>query len=242
METREVFLPAAVLSKCLETWETADDMVLAKAVGEAVERAFWHWRWLMSIRQYACRLVVVQHRDAHGTEMMPHYQLGDLLTLSGWHPERALEEARTLLDNSGDGLTFDLPVDAEWMAEWDEIVDAMEMEEESEDDFSNVELLTTAMLLMDEAHDVYVEELGEDFYIATRGPERNLEQLLDDPYGRWSHETMQIVDRDASAAQVHIFTEQPDGMKTKVPIVYQPTVPDEDADNEMNEDADEGRY
>lgn len=234
MQTKEVFLPAEVLTHCLKDWDTAEDAVLAKAVGEAVEHAFWHWRWLMAIRAHNCRLVVVQHRDAAGAEMMPHYQLGELSTLSGWHPERAIAEAQTTLDESGDGLTFDLPVDAEWLAEWDEIAEAFDLDDLG-DDVNELELLTTAMLLLDRAHENYVSELGEDFYVATRGPEFQLDQLMDDTYGRWSAETMQVVDRDGSGTQAYIFMEKPEGVTTAVPIVYQPDVPDEDED----EDADE---
>jgi len=187
----------------------------------------------MAVRHYQCRLVVVQHRDAAGEEMMPHYQLGELNTLSGWHPERALAEAATLTQESGDGLTFDLPVDDDWMAEWQEISGAFDMDDVADgDEVNELELLTTAMLLLDKAHDDYVNDLGDDFYVATRGPEHLLNNLMDDPYGRWSTDTMQIVDRDGSAVQVHIFTEQPEGITTPVPLVYQPEVGDDDEDGD----------
>lgn len=224
METREVFLPARVLEACLPEWETADDATLSRAVGETMEHAYWHWRWVMAIRQYHCRMVVVQHREANGAEMMPHYQLGDMFTLSQWHPERALVEAQTLLAESGDGLTFDLPVDKEMIEEWEELAGASEL-----DDDNALEVLACAMVLLDEAHDAYVEELGEGFYVATRGVERDLDRLLMDGFGRWSNETMQIVDKLATVAQPYIFTEQPEDMKTPVPLVYQPEVTEDDA-------------
>lgn len=231
IETKEVFLPAKVLEACLKGWEEAEDILLARAVGEAMEHAYWHWRWLMAVRQFRCRLVVVQVRDARGEELMPHYQIGELFTLSGWHPERALAEAQVLLAQSGDGLTFDLPVDNEMLAEWGEIAKVFDL-----DDDSALELLGSAMVLLDQAHDAYVEELGENFYIATRGIERELDALIGDEYGRWSAETMQIVDKTSTVAMAQIFPEAPEGMKTAVPIVYLPDVIDE-ADEDGEEDA-----
>lgn len=226
LETKEVYLPARVLDACLKGWEEAEDDALALAVGEAMEHAYWHWRWLMAVRQFKCRLVVVQLRDARGVEMMPHYQLGDLFTLSQWHPERALAEAQTLLAESGDGLTFDLPVDAEMLQEWSELGDAFDLDSDGA-----LEVLGSAMVLLDQAHDAYVEELGEDFYIATRGLERDLDMLIADDFGRWSAETMQIVDRYATVAMAQIFPEVPDGMTTPVPVVYQPEIVEgEDSD------------
>jgi hypothetical protein len=219
IETREVYLPAKVLEACLSGWEDAEDEVLSQAVGEAMEHAYWHWRWLMAVRHYKCRLVVVQVRDARGVEMMPHYQLGDLFTLSQWHPERALVEAQSLLAESGDGLTFDLPVDPEMLREWGELGEGFDIESDSV-----LEVLGSAMVLLDQAHDAYVEELGDDFYIATRGMERDLDSLVADEFGRWSAETMQIVDRHATVAMAQIFPEVPEGMTTPVPIVYQPEI------------------
>lgn len=226
IETKEVFLPARVLDACLKGWEEADDMQLAKAVGEAMEHAYWHWRWLMAVRQYRCRLVVVQVRDARGVELMPHYQIGELFTLSGWHPERALAEAQTELAESGDGLSFDLPVDHEMMAEWGEIARAFEI-----DDDGAMEVLGSAMVLLDQAHDAYVEDLGENFYIATRGLERDLDSMIADDYGRWSAETMQIVDKTSTVAMTQIFPEVPEGMTTAVPLVYLPEVIEEAEDD-----------
>lgn len=222
METKEVFLPAQVLDICLKNWDEAEDEVLAKAVGEAMEHAYWHWRWLMAIRAHKCRLVVVQMRDARGEDMMPHYQLGDLFTLSQWHPERALAEAQTLLAESGDGLTFDLPVDAEMMKEWGELAGVFDVDEDNA-----LELLGAAMVLLDHAHDTYVEELGEDFYIATRGMERDLDALIIDDFGRWSAETMQIVDRHATTAMAQVYPVPPKD-KTPVPLVYQPELSDDE--------------
>jgi len=51
IETKEVFLPARVLEMCLKNWEDAEDAALARAVGEAMEHAYWHWRWIMAVRQ-----------------------------------------------------------------------------------------------------------------------------------------------------------------------------------------------
>lgn len=223
LETKEVFLPSRVLDACLKGWEEADDDKLALAVGEAMEHAYWHWRWLMAVRAHKCRLVVVQVRDARGDEMYPHYQIGELFTLSGWHPERALIEAQALLNESGDGLTFDLPVDEEMLGEWEELGEAFDLDAEGA-----LEILATAMVLLDEAHDGYVEELGEDFYVASRGLERDLDALVGDEFGRWSAETMQIVDRMATVNMTQIYTHVPDGMTTPVPIVYQPEVGEDD--------------
>jgi len=227
-ETREVFLPARVLDICLKNWDDADDEALAKAVGEAMEHAYWHWRWLMAVRAHRCRLVVVQLRDPRGQELMPHYQLGDLFTLSQWHPERALAEAQTLMAESGDGLTFDLPVDAEMMDEWTELGEAFDLDGEAA-----LDLLGVAMVLLDHAHDTYVEDLGEDFYVASRGLERDLDNLVADEFGRWSAETMQIVDRHATVGMAQIFPYLPDGMTTPVPLVFQP----EAGDDEEGDDA-----
>lgn len=233
LETKEVFIPARVLDICLTNWDDADDGVLARAVGEAMEHAYWHWRWLMAVRAKKCRLVVVQVRDARGEEMMPHYQIGELSTLSGWHPERAIAEAQTELAESGDGLTFDLPVDAEMMAEWGEIARSFDVDEDSA-----MELLGAAMVLLDHAHDAYVEELGENFYIATRGVERDLDALIADEYGRWSAETMQIVDKTSTVGMAQIFPEVPEGMKTAVPVVYLPEIIEEaEDDEELDNDA-----
>lgn len=232
METKEVFLPSRVLDICLKGWEEADDAALARAVGETMEHAYWHWRWLMAVRGKKCRLVVVQVRDARGVEMMPHYQIGELSTLSGWHPERAIAEAQTLLAESGDGLTFDLPVDPEMIAEWGGIARNFDVDEDSA-----LELLGTAMVLLDHAHDAYVEELGENFYVATRGLERDLDALIGDEYGRWSAETMQVVDTGKTTGMAQIFPEVPDGMTTPVPVVYLPEIIEE-ADDEEDEERD----
>lgn len=236
IETKEVFLPSRVLEICLKGWEEADDAALARAVGEAMEHAYWHWRWLMSVRAKKCRLVVVQVRDARGVEMMPHYQIGELSTLSGWHPERAISEAQTLLAESGDGLTFDLPVDSEMMTEWATIARNFDVDEDSA-----LELLGTAMVVLDQAHDAYVEELGENFYVATRGLERDIDALIGDEYGRWSAETMQIVDKNSTVGMAQIFPEIPEGMKTSVPIVYLPEIIEEADDEDEEEDADDVR-
>lgn len=226
-ETKEVFLPARVLDACLKGWEEAEDEELSRAVGEAMEHAYWHWRWLMAVRAHKCRLVVVQLRDARGVELMPHYQIGELFTLSQWHPERALIEAQTLLAESGDGLTFDLPVDREMLAEWGELGRAFELDEDSA-----LEILGSAMVLLDQAHDAYVQELGEDFYVATRGVERDMDALIEDEFGRWSAETMQIIDRPGTAAMVQIFPEVPDEMTMAVPVVYLPNVEEDEADGD----------
>lgn len=218
LDTKEVFLPAKVLEACLKGWEEAEDDKLSMAVGEAMEHAYWHWKWLMAVRTHKCRLVVVQLRDARGDELMPHYQIGELFTLSGWHPERALVEAQTLLNEAGDGLTFDLPVDEEMLDEWKELGEAVGL-----DDDNALEVLATAMVLLDEAHDAYVEELGENFYVATRGLERDLDALLADDFGKWSAETMQVVDRMSTVAMAQIYTEVQPG-EGAVPLVYQPEV------------------
>ncbi|PZP39115.1 MAG: hypothetical protein DI585_05200 [Pseudomonas fluorescens] len=230
IETKEVFLPARVLDACLKGWEEADDMVLSRAVGEAMEHAYWHWRWVMAVRQFRCRLVVVQVRDARGVEMMPHYQIGELFTLSGWHPERALAEAQTLLAESGDGLSFDLPVDHEMIAEWTQIAKVFDIDEDNV-----LELLGSAMVLLDQAHDKYVEELGENFYVATRGLERELDNLIADEYGRWSAETMQIVDKTSTMGMAQVFPEVPEGMTSAVPLVYLPDIIEESQDEDDEE-------
>lgn len=236
METKEVFLPARVLDACLKGWEEADDAALARAVGETMEHAYWHWRWLMAVRQFRCRLVVVQVRDARGEEMMPHYQIGELFTLSGWHPERALVEAQTELAESGDGLSFDLPVDHEMLAEWESIARSFDLDEESA-----MEMLGCAMVLLDQAHDQYVEELGENFYIATRGIERDLDNLIADEYGRWSAETMQVVDKGSTVAMAQIFPEVPEGLKTAVPLVYLPEIVEQADEDAEDDDASDER-
>ncbi len=230
IETKEVFLPARVLEMCLKNWEDAEDAALARAVGEAMEHAYWHWRWIMAVRQKKCRLVVVQVRDARGEEMMPHYQIGELFTLSGWHPERAVAEAQTELAESGDGLTFDLPVDPEMMAEWGDLARAFDLDADTA-----LELLGCAMVLLDNAHDAYVDELGDNFYVATRGMERDLDALIDDEYGRWSAETMQVVDKTATVGMAQIFPEVPEGMTTPVPVVYLPEIIEEAEDEEARD-------
>ncbi len=234
IETKEVFLPSRILEMCVKGWEEADDAALARAVGEAMEHAYWHWRWLMAVRAKKCRLVVVQVRDARGVEMMPHYQIGELSTLSGWHPERAIAEAQTELAESGDGLTFDLPVDSEMMSEWVSIARSFDVDADSA-----LELLGSAMVLLDNAHDAYVDELGENFYVATRGLERDLDALIGDEYGRWSAETMQVVDKHSTVGMAQIFPEVPDGMTTAVPIVYLPEIIEEAEDDE--DEADDAR-
>lgn len=227
LETKEVFLPDKVLKWCLDDWESAEDEQLAKAVGEGMEHAYWHWRWVMAIRAHKCRLVVVQARDVGGKNLNPHYQLGDLLTLSGWHPARAIEEARTLLNEAGDGLTFDLPVDGDMMDEWGGIAKEFEL-----DDESWLEVLATAMVLMDDAHDQYVQELGDDFYIATRGLERDLHILSHEEAGQWSNATVRVVDKTATVNDVHIYMKSAPDSKKAVPIAYPP---DEAALKEMEE-------
>lgn len=224
-ETREVFLPAEVLAHCLEDWETADDAALAKAVGEAMEHAYWHWRWVAAIRQHRCRLVVVQGRDADNAEMDVHYQLGDLFTLSGWHPERALVDAQALLAEAGDGLSFDLPVDDDMLAEWDQLAAAHDL-----DDENAMEVMATAMVLMDAAHDSYVEDLGEDFYIATRGLERDLNLLTGEEAGQWSRSTVQIVDRVATVNDAHIHLTPSADPRKPVPVAMAPEEDDEEED------------
>jgi hypothetical protein len=226
IETREVFLPARVLAACMPEWETASDEELSQAVGDAMEHAYWHWRWVAAVRSHKCRLVVIQGRDAQGKDMNPHYQLGDLFTLSQWHPERALIEAQALLAEAGDGLTFDLPVDAEMLEEWENLAEEFEL-----DDENALEVLATAMVLMDEAHDHYVEELGEDFYVATRGAERDLRNLTADEAGQWSLSTVQVVDRGGSAVDTNIYLEPSRDPKKPVPVAYPPEV-DEEAEGD----------
>lgn len=227
METREVFLPAQVLESCLPNWETAEDDELARAVGEAMDHAYWHWRWVLAVRAHKCRLVVVQGRDANGEDMHPHYQLGDLFTLSEWHPERAVSDAQGLLAEAGDGLTFDLPVDEAMLEDWYELAAEFELEEDTA-----LEVLATAMVLMDEAHDAYVEDLGDDFYVATRGLERDLQLLVAEEAGQWSLSTPRIVDRLATVSSVHVFMEASADPKKPVPVVIAP----EDIDEEGDED------
>ena len=223
MDTREVFLPAEVLDACLENWDSAEDEALAKAVGEAMEHAYWHWRWVLAVRANRCRLIVVQGRDAVGKDMDVHYQLGDLFTLSGWHPERAMIEAQKLLAEAGDGLTFDLPVDADRLEEWGKLAEAHELEGEGA-----LEILSTAMVLMDAAHDDYVAELGENFYIASRGQERDLRLLTQEEAGQWSLSTVQVVDKHATVNDVHIHMEPSEDAKKPVPVAFAPVVDDED--------------
>ncbi|MCP5405511.1 MAG: hypothetical protein H6922_04745 [Pseudomonadaceae bacterium] len=223
LETREVFLPDVVLKHCLPEWETAEDEVLSQAVGEAMEHAYWHWRWVMAIREHRCRLVVVQASDADGKEMDVHYQLGDLFTLSGWHPERALVEAQGLLAEASDGLSFDLPVDAEMLAEWDQLAAVHDIEEENK-----LEVMASAMVLMDAAHDDYVEDLGPDFYIATRGLERDVRLLTGEEAGQWSLSTPTIIDRVATVNDVHVHTEPSGDPRKPVAVVYAPEVEDEE--------------
>lgn len=227
-ETREVFLPAKVLELCLEDWDDASDEQLAQAVGETMEHAYVHLRWLLAIRQHRCRLVVVQLRNPHGTELNPHYQLGELSTLSGWHPERAIEEARELLNDSGDGLTFDLPIEDDTLREWEELAQALGLEESADRDEPQVmEILASAMVLLDDAHDDYVSELGDDFYIAVRGLERSLERLETDPFGRWSVEAMQIEDTSNTVAMAQVYPDPTPAQEGKVPTVYQPDFEEE---------------
>jgi hypothetical protein len=231
-EVRDIYLPAQVLAACLPEWDTAGDAELAAAVGDSLEHAWWHWRWLLAVREHKCRLVVVQLKDGKGVELVPHYQIGEMFTLSQWHPERALAEAQTLLAASGDGLSFDLPLEPDLVAELESL--ARDLGVENEEDVLDV--VITAMLLLDEAHDKYVEELGDDFYVATRGLERDLDALLDDPDGRWSHDTMQVIDSRASVGMNQIFVNAPEG--SPVPVVYQPTAPQEG--DEAGEEGDEG--
>ena len=232
-DTKEVFLPSKVLELCLKDWDDAPDEELSQAVGETMEHAYLHLRWLLAVRRHRCRLVVVQLKNPQGAELYPHYQLGDLFTLSGWHPERALEEARELLNDSGDGLTFDLPVDDEMLADWAELAREMGIEDDPTDtDAPNtLELLGTAMVLLDDAHDTYVEELGDDFYIATRGLERTMDTLLEDDFGRWSAETVQIIDSAASVGMAQVYLADDSKMAAApVPRAYQPEVTEDEED------------
>lgn len=233
MQTEDVFLTAEALALIDPNWEALDDDELSEAVGEALEHAYWHWRWVMAIRDKRCKLVVVQYKDARGAEMNPHYQIGELFTLSQWHPERAVDEAKALVASSGDGLNFDLPVDDELLGEWEKMADALGVPETLSEDESEMDVMVNAMLLLDAAHDRYVEELGEDFYVATRGVARDMERLLHDPFGQWSRETMQVVDKTATQGSVHIFPDPPEG--AAVPVVYQPeVVMEEDARGALN--------
>ena len=228
-DLKAVYLPAKVLRMCMVGWEQADDAELTQAVGEAMEHAYWHWRWLQAVRAHKCRLVVVQHKDANGKEMMPHYQIGELFTLSQWHPERALAEAQDLMSQGEEGMEFDLPVDDELLEEWDELADMAGLEDEG-----SFQLLISAMILLDEAHDRYVEELGEDFYVATRGVTRDLERLLADNFGRWSTETMRIYDRTSTVGETLVFPESAGDilreMKQPVPVAVQPEVVGEEGE------------
>jgi len=139
-------------------------------------------------------------------------------------------EAQTELAESGDGLTFDLPVDPEMMAEWGDLARAFDLDADTA-----LELLGCAMVLLDNAHDAYVDELGDNFYVATRGMERDLDALIDDEYGRWSAETMQVVDKTATVGMAQIFPEVPEGMTTPVPVVYLPEIIEEAEDEEARD-------
>jgi hypothetical protein len=160
-----------------------------------------------------------------------------LFTLSGWHPERALVEAQTLLSESGDGLSFDLPVDPEMMTDWKRLAAQFDIEDDNV-----MEILGSAMVLLDQAHDQYVEELGEAFYVATRGLERDLDKLIADDFGRWSAETMQIVDTLKTVNMAQVFPEVPEGMTTPVPVVYQPDIEDDEDDEDEAETEDASRH
>jgi hypothetical protein len=218
-EVREIYMPARVLAACLPEWDGADDADLSQAVGDALEHAWWHWRWLLAVREYKCRLVVVQLKDGQGRELYPHYQIGDMFTLSQWHPERAVADAQVLLASSGDGLSFDLPLEPDLIDELEKLGGQLGVDA----DEGVLDVVISAMLLLDEAHDKYVEELGDDFYIATRGIERDLDRLLDTLDGRWSNDTMQIIDSRATVAMNQIYTENEQGeVPENVPVVYQP--------------------
>jgi hypothetical protein len=216
-EAQEVFLPASVLAACAEDWDDLDDAGLSRAVGEALEHAYEHWQWLLALRRHQCRLVVVQFRDVRGEELAPHYMIGDVSVLSQWHPERALAEARDLLAQSGDGLTFDLPLAPEIVADYGALAKLHGL-----DDEQALELLLSAMVLLDAAHDAFVAELGDAFYVATRGLEGPLEALMNDPHGHWSAETMQVVDVRASVGQAQVWVEAPEGQEGAVAVVFQP--------------------
>lgn len=242
-EVREIYMPARVLAACMPEWDGADDADLSQAVGDALEHAWWHWRWLLAVREHKCRLVVVQLKDGQGHELYPHYQIGDMFTLSQWHPERAVADSQVLLASSGDGLSFDLPLEADLVEELEKLGNQLGVDA----DEGVLDVVISAMLLLDEAHDKYVEELGDDFYIATRGIERDLDRLLDSPDGRWSNDTMQILDSRATVAMNQIYTENANGDRPEnVPIVYQPAgmgvtgMGSESLDDEI-EDEDEDR-
>lgn len=219
LQTEEIFLSAEVLALIDPDWENMTDEDLSEAVGEFLEHAYWHWRWLLAVRDKRCKLVVVQYKNAQGAEMNPHYQIGEFFTLSGWHPERAAEEARSLVN--GIGETFELPVDEDLLTEWEQLADRLGLAETLNEDENELDIMINAMLLLDARHDAYVQELGEDFYIATRGVAKDIDRLLADEFGQWSRETMQVVDKTATIGMAHIFLNPPDG---NVPVVYQPEI------------------
>ena len=63
----------------------------------------------------------------------------------------------------------------------------------------------------------------------------DLDALIGDEYGRWSAETMQVVDKTSTVSMAQIFPEVPEGMKTSVPIVYLPGIIEEAEDDEDND-------
>ncbi len=220
-----IFIPSAMLTHFVENWEDLEDETLLQIVGERIESAYFYFMWLMAVRQTGCRLVIVQYADQSLKEVYPHHQIGDLFILSCMHPERAIAEAMDLETEGDDGIGFVLPFSPEIEGHIYDIAKQFDLETEED-----TEILMTAMLMIQAAHETYLEELDENmFYVATRGTEEGIDALLADEHGDWAVKMMGIIDENGTSAMNKIYAEKPKDAKKDVPVFFQYDIDEEEA-------------
>lgn len=225
-----VFLPHSLLTEFIENYapfEDAEDFSddLLNNVGELIEDAFLYFMWQMAVREHNCRLVVVQYADQNGKEIYPHKQIGDLHSLASMHQEAAIEEALQIFNDNDEGVTIDMPFNKETEHYFKDISAAFDITSEDTD------ILIGAMLLLQRGHEEYLADLDQDmFYIATRGLEKDIDDLLASEHGDWAAKMMGVIDFEGTTATTEIYAEQADGEKN-VPLFCQYSVEGEMDDN-----------
>ena len=173
----DLFVPLDLLDQTFENWDDADEEQVTTALMDWVENAFAYTAWVLQVRAHHCRLVVVQALDADATPLAVHRQLGDVFTLANMSPEFAIEKAAALYDDEeADGLVFDVPLPDDVNQKLVQFAEAFELDPEETD------VVLTAMLLLQTAHELYLESLDDQqFYVALRGFENDIKTLMTRP-------------------------------------------------------------
>lgn len=224
----DIFLPTEILDKLFDNWDEAPEDQFAEAIAETVEHCWFYFQWIMAVREHDCRLVVVQYAEdgadgTAGSEKYPHHQIGELFTLSGMHPEKAMVDAQTMCRDGEDGVTFSMPFSAEIEAQIGHLAAAFDILADEPDQ------LLVGMLLLEMAHEDYLADMNEGmFYIATRGLENDVDTLLLSEHGDWTAHMMAVLDSSDTVSDTEIYATKDDApSEKKVPLFCQFQAEDE---------------